>query len=292
MSKKTLRSIGTHDGTFHADEVTACALLILFDLADEGKIVRTRDQELLDTCEFVCDVGGIYEPERKLFDHHQVDYQGGMSSAGMVLKYLRDLGSLNENEYRFFHDKLIKGVDDHDNGLDPQLPGVCTYSHILANFTPIAYDATAEEQNAAFFEALAFVKGHLSRMWQRYHYVHSCKEVVEAAMAVQDRFLFFDKAVPWMDLFFELGGEKHPALFVVMPSGQHWKVRGIPPSSKCRMDVRMPLPLQWAGLLEEELQKTSGIDGAIFCHKGRFISVWESKEDAMKALKFVLEGGE
>ena len=28
------RSFGTHDGSFHADEVTACALLLLFDLID------------------------------------------------------------------------------------------------------------------------------------------------------------------------------------------------------------------------------------------------------------------
>ena len=33
------RSCGTHDGTFHADEVTACALLILFDLVDEDKVL-------------------------------------------------------------------------------------------------------------------------------------------------------------------------------------------------------------------------------------------------------------
>jgi len=31
------------------------------------------------------------------------------------------------------------------------------------------------------------------------------------------------------------------------------------------------------------------IDGAVFCHKGRFISIWETKEDAMKALNQILE---
>jgi uncharacterized UPF0160 family protein len=55
------------------------------------------------------------------------------------------------------------------------------------------------------------------------------------------------------------------------------------------MSVRHPLPLEWAGLLGDELKKASGIDGAIFCHKGRFISVWETKEDALKALQIVLD---
>jgi uncharacterized UPF0160 family protein len=46
-SMKIPRSVGTHDGTFHADEVTACALLLLFDLVDGNKIVRTRQLDQL-----------------------------------------------------------------------------------------------------------------------------------------------------------------------------------------------------------------------------------------------------
>jgi uncharacterized UPF0160 family protein len=54
------------------------------------------------------------------------------------------------------------------------------------------------------------------------------------------------------------------------------------------MKVRMPLPKEWAGLLDEDLKKVSGLPGAIFCHKGRFVSVWETKEDALKALNYIL----
>jgi uncharacterized UPF0160 family protein len=91
-----------------------------------------------------------------------------------------------------------------------------------------------------------------------------------------------------MDSFFEMEGTTHPAQFVVMPSGKHWKLRGIPPNSQDRMKVRTPLPQSWAGLLEEELKLLTGIPGAIFCHKGRFISVWETRADAEKALELVL----
>nr|NGX32100.1 hypothetical protein [Candidatus Anoxychlamydiales bacterium] len=38
-----------------------------------------------------------------------------------------------------------------------------------------------------------------------------------------------------------------------------------------------------------DLQKVSKIDGAIFCHKGRFISIWKTKEAAIKALKYVFK---
>ena len=61
------RSFGTHSGMFHADEVAACALLLIFDLIDRDKIVRTREFGRLEACEFVCDVGGEYDEKRKRF---------------------------------------------------------------------------------------------------------------------------------------------------------------------------------------------------------------------------------
>jgi uncharacterized UPF0160 family protein len=241
-TNKIPRSLGTHNGSFHADEVTACALMLVFDLIDEDKIVRTRDPELLKKCEYVCDVGGVYDPAQKLFDHHQADYRGRMSSAGMLLLYLKEQGVLSNKQYDHFNSHLFSGVDDHDNGLDPQIPGLATYSHIMANFTPIQYDASPEEQDACFHQALAFARGHLSRMFDRYQYIQSCREVVAEEMAKKNQYLMFTKPIPWMDTFFDSGGLYHPAQFVIMPTGNHWKLRGIPPSAEQRMDVRFPLP--------------------------------------------------
>ena len=73
-----------------------------------------------------------------------------------------------------------------------------------------------------------------------------------------------------------------------MPSGSHWKLRGIPPNIDDRMNVRLQLPKEWAGLLETDLKEKSQIPGAVFCHKGRFISVWETQKDAIKALEYTL----
>lgn len=284
-----LRSCGTHDGTFHADEVTACALLMLFNLIDEDKIIRTRDLPVLSTCEYVCDVGGVYDPNRKLFDHHQVDYQGPLSSAGMVLKYLQTTNKITSKEYDFFNHSLVMGIDAHDNGRDPLTPGYCSISHVVSNFTPIQYECGAEEQNKAFHQALRFVYEHLHRLWQRLKYTQSCREIIEECMKKYTKCLIFDRNLPWLETFFELNGAQHPALFVIMPSGNHWKLRGIPPTYQERMKVRLPQPQEWAGLLEEDLKRVSGISGAVFCHKGLFISVWETKEDALKALEYTLK---
>jgi uncharacterized UPF0160 family protein len=285
--QKQLRTVGTHNGSFHADEVTACALLVVAGLVDQDKIIRTRDLEKLKTCEFVCDVGGIYDPNLRLFDHHQADYTGPMSSAGMILLYLYSIQLLAESEYNLLNHSLILGVDAHDNGVELHSPGVCTYSQLISNFSPIPYDATSEMQDTAFHEALNFAIGHLKRLLERHRYIHSFKRIVQEAMNEGKSCLIFDQAIPWMDCFFELEGEKHPALFVIMPSGNNWKLRGIPPNSKERMKVRCSLPEAWAGLLDEDLQRVSGLPGGIFCHKGRFFSLWKTLEDAKLAFEKV-----
>jgi len=285
------RSFATHDGSFHADEVTACALLLLFQQIDRDKVVRTREPEKLAKCEYVCDVGGVYDPALKRFDHHQSDYHGDLSSAGMVWEYLKEQGIIDDAIYQYFNHSLLLGVDAIDNGRDFPLIGHCSFSQVVSNFVPVAYDADQDIHEKAFQDALDFVLGHLQRLLERLRYIRACRAKVEECMAHDGPALIFDEAMPWMDSFFDLGGEKHQALFVIMPSGPYWKLRGIPPDNERKMLVRMPLPKEWAGLIDEDLKRESGISGAIFCHKGRFISVWQSKEDALEALNYTLEKG-
>lgn len=283
------RSFGTHDGSFHADEVSACALLLLFGLIDRDKIVRSRDENRLACCEYVCDVGGVYDPSIKRFDHHQVEYGGEKSSAGLVLQYLRDQQILSKHEWALLQDSVIAGVDAHDNGKCNLEKGICTFSQVISNFSPIEYEATQEQWDRAFFEAMVFAHAHFRRLLERHIYQLGCRERVAAVMAKSQEVLIFEEALPWLDNFFALDGIHHPGLFVIMPSGNFWKLRAIPPSLGERMKVRMPMPSSWAGLMEGELINASGIQGAVFCHKGRFISVWKSKDDARIACEKILK---
>jgi len=282
------RSCGTHNGTFHADEVTACAFLLLFNLIDRDKIFRTRDPNLLDRCEYVCDVGGIYDPLKKRFDHHQKEYTGPLSSAGMILGYLVATHRLTQKEADFLNTSMIHGIDAIDTGYDPKLSGFCFFSDVISHFAPISYDACSVEYDTAFFQALEFTADHLRRMLGRFRYFESCKDQVEEVMKQQGECLLFPSHIPWIDAFFQLGGEDHRAKFIIMPVDNQWMLRGIPPKSNDRMKVRIPLPESWAGLLNKELEKISGIKGALFCHKGRFISMWETKEAAFQALEKIL----
>ncbi len=79
--------IGTHDGKFHCDEVLACSLLKMLPEYSDAKIVRTRNSEKLDGCDIVVDVGGVYDPSRHRYDHHQRFVRTGLHF--LVDKYQR-----------------------------------------------------------------------------------------------------------------------------------------------------------------------------------------------------------
>ncbi len=287
--KSIPRSFGTHDGHFHADELTACGLLINFDLIQKELVFRTRDEKILNSCEFVCDVGGLYDPLKKRFDHHQSDYTGSFSSAGMVLKFLKEEKIISPELYNYLNNYFIIGVDAHDIGNVKLVTGFLSFSQLIENFVPLGEELDSIAFDKAFNEALDFLLKFLKKLIERFYYLQQTKEIVKKYMAKKDKYLVFDKAISWLESFFELDGASHPALFIIMPSGPHWKLRAIPPTYDDRMNVRVSLPKEWAGLRGESLKKVSGIKGAVFCHKGRFISIWETKQDALEALKYVFK---
>ena len=78
--KKKEKVIGTHDGTFHCDEVLACWMLKQVPQFKDAKIMRTHLAGKLKWCHVVVDIGGVYEPSNFRFDHHQRDFTGTMKS--------------------------------------------------------------------------------------------------------------------------------------------------------------------------------------------------------------------
>lgn len=66
--------IGTHSGSFQADEAMGCFILRQLPEYRFSKIVRSRDPKVLETCDIVIDVGGVYDHEKSHYDHHQRGY--------------------------------------------------------------------------------------------------------------------------------------------------------------------------------------------------------------------------
>ena len=161
LNNKDLRAefklIGTHSDCFHCDEVMATSLLLYTKEFEKSIIVRTRDQEILDKLDIQCDVGGVFDPENRRFDHHQKTFVNHwweekdaedakanpeaeqrkpttkLSSAGLIYKYYgQEIISnmcktlygkdLSESKLKDLHEKiykiLIMEIDAIDNGVD------------------------------------------------------------------------------------------------------------------------------------------------------------------------------
>jgi hypothetical protein len=65
------------------------------------KIVRTRDPKLLEKCEIVVDVGGVFDHEARRYDHHQRGFTETMKTltgldfqVGISLNYIKILGEM------------------------------------------------------------------------------------------------------------------------------------------------------------------------------------------------------
>ena len=68
-----VRRIVVHGGLAHTDDIMACAIAFAYGVAHDAEIAR-RDptpEELDDPATLVLDVGGVCDPERLDFDHHQ-----------------------------------------------------------------------------------------------------------------------------------------------------------------------------------------------------------------------------
>lgn len=48
--------------------------------------------------------------------------------------------------------------------------------------------------------------------------------------------------------------------------------------------VRRPLPIEWAGLVDDELSRVVGVPGAAFCHKNGFVAVFANEAAARAAI--------
>lgn len=278
--------VGTHSGTFHADDVLAFGLIRVF-VDPEAEVIRSRDLERLKSCDVVVDVGGIYDPAQRRFDHHQGSYTGHRSSAGMVLDWLESTDRVSADLAGMLRARAIDYVDAVDTGREAPRPDVPCFARII---DAIGQGCdTPDAQQAAFLEAahigIRLIEG-LRRGWEE---EAAARQIVLGAMAeavaAGRSVIYLERYVPWKQIYFDHGGATHPTDYVLYPSeGETWKLLAIPPSFE-RFEQKRPLPASWAGKLGEELEEATGIPGALFCHKNRFVAVFRTREIALQAIE-------
>lgn len=276
--------VGTHSGTFHADDVLAFALIRRF-VAPTANIIRTRDLERLATCDIVIDVGGEYDPAKRRFDHHQIAYRGPRSSAGMILDWLQSEGRVPSELADVLRDRMVDYIDAVDTGREaPRLDVPC-----LARVVEYLGQGrnTAESQLEGFLAATGIAAQVLDGIIRAHAETTGARDAVLSAMAAAEAqgssVVEFTDLVPWKPIYFANGGAEHPTAYILFPQDNTYKVVAIPPTLG-QFEQKRPLPEAWAGLIGEGLEAACGVPGAQFCHKNRFIAVFSTREGALTAL--------
>jgi len=232
--------IAVHSGVFHADEVLASLLIKFHPNYPKSCIIRSRNQEILNKCDIVCDVGGIINPKTFRFDHHMSDFKEvfdeknekfkeiKLSSAGLVFKYLgKEIlenilkkNNLYENNIKhideminLIYSSFILIIDANDNGINaypsnviPKFVDCTNFSNRIGRLNPEWY-LTDVDVNLRFKQAWDIAEEELN-----YHIMKYAKGYFLAYDIVEDsvkkfldkEYFILDRFVPWKKILYDI----------------------------------------------------------------------------------------
>lgn len=302
----TISTLVTHSGGFHADEVLST--VILSRLYPEAEVVRSRSSAWITPADgrLIYDVGGAYDPEAGIFDHHQRESplredETPYSSFGLVWKhfgmaFLRSF-DIPETELETIHASFDRSfvlpVDQVDNGTvsvseagplsSMTLPG------LIETLKPVFDDTDPESETRAFHAAVGiarqFVEARVNRSAAKRRAEVLAAEAVRAAG--ESPILELSMGMPFRPAVIEAGADH--LLFVVTPRGDgEWTLGGIRKHEQ-GFEQRADLPAGWAGLSGTELEQVSGVTGAKFCHKARFIAAASNRDAILKMAELAVQ---
>ncbi|KAK6090972.1 hypothetical protein P3W45_000217 [Vairimorpha bombi] len=287
----------THNGRFHYDELLASA--ILTKIYPESTIIRTRDSKVISTGDIVYDVGGVYDPSRNLYDHHQPtftetyssDYNIKLSSAGLVYKHFHEsflslynihpTGTLYKKLTKKIYKEFFLGADAQDNGYNIYGEIKPRTIYAMISLYNSEDNLISDQQNENFRKALTIVSkdldlyiNHVITSWYNKY-----KEL-EILINQTDDYILVSDVYYSYDLILEIEKENNKnILFLVYPSDDLYKIRAIN-TDTTNFSLKCPLKKEWRGRRGDELN--SMIKGAGFVHSSGFIGTNKTKEGAIK----------
>ena len=279
--------IQTHPGVFHADEVfgTAIVQLIYPDAAIIRRGIKPGTAPEVFPGHIYLDVGGVYDPEKGMFDHHQADFNlcypdsHKYATAGIIWKHFGlELTKGCNKSFQTIASWIQSNIDAPDVG--GKITGV---TEIFSAQNPTWNSDKSFDD--CFLEALELAKTCLRGMVNRAVAGNEGNELVSstlAAVPTTECYAFFEKFVPWSS--HDIPSHIH---FVIHPAaqGRTGFVAQAVPSTPGGRDQRTPFPAEWGGQKPDKIKELSGLEGITFCHVGQFIVAAEKKEQAIKAAK-------
>lgn len=297
--EKNKITIVTHSGQFHADDIFAVATLaLMLEEKHEIKVVRSRDPEIINGADYVVDVGGIYDEEKKRFDHHQLE-GGGVrengipyASFGLVWKkYGPELAGDSEASSKI-EQKLVIPIDAYDSGITLGSSLFPDINYYTIDDLVAAFRVTWKENEKELDTRFEFLMNIAKQLFVRE--IKKLKDKKEAEKFILEAYaqnnnktlLNLDKYYPYktcMDSMPDI-------LLVTYPDavGENWCLEAANVPNK-KFVSKILLPESWAGKRDQELETVTGVPGAVFCHKDRFFAVAKTQEGIIKLAELALE---
>lgn len=241
-----------------------------------------------------------------------------LSSCGLVYKYHgREIISniltkefhINDPKnidytYAKVYNEFIMAIDAGDNGINQYPAEIHPKYHInthlfsrVIRLNPSWIDEQNEKSDEitskSFLHGMNMAEEEF--LWQVYsqcQIVYPALEFVSKAYEGRHSFhksgqlLYLEKGCPWKEHLATCEDSnkeetKKPLLFVICGEKDGIRIQGVPDrpgSFQCRMLLRE----KWRGLRESELEKASGIPGAIFVHSSGFMGICKTMEGVIK----------
>ncbi len=313
-----MQTIITHAANFHADDVCAVATLQLL-LAQRGEkytVIRTLHPEQYPDADFIVDIGGVFSAKKNRFDHHQEGGAGKRAngvpyaSFGLVWKtYGKEVsGSAFAADWVDRH--MVQSIDAMDSGMyvyKPVIEDVYPFlfedyifaacgnvkdNHAKDNRIKTNNQISSGEKklmkqfDKEFMRMVKVVKDVLTiQIHQAKHREGVFALAKKVYLKAKDkRVIISDTYIPTRFSEFKTPKFVEPLVFVYPDLRGGWSAKVVPVGDQT-YESRISFPVQWRGKRGEDLEKTTGIRGAKFCHNSGFLLVGENKEALLKLLE-------
>lgn len=295
-----MNKIVTHGtSNFHTDDVFAVAVLDIL-LKGDIEAIRTLDKDVIDSADFVVDIGRVYDPEKNRFDHHQEGGAGKRengieyAAVGLVWKHFGEKICGSQEIADIVDARLIQPIDAGDNGQDLFDLKTEVKPYLLHDVVS-AYrndDDNSDEDLRSFLEVEKIAKVILQKeIKSAKNFISSKKETLDAYNNSENKqIIVFDNEDYSDDARMLVLSDFQEPLYIVRPDKDRgsWRIKAIR-KSKHGFANRKDLPKEWAGLTEKDLQDVSGVPDAMFCHRALFTASVLSKEGALAMAQKALE---
>lgn len=300
---KKKKTIVAHNGSFHADDIFACAVLSLY--LDKKNVpyrmIRTRDEKIIDSADYVVDVGGIQDDEKNRFDHHQTGGAGKRdngipyASFGLVWRKFGPLLVSNEEIVCDIDRRIVQPIDAIDNGISISEPtdcGLCDYGMygIIGAYQNTWKEAgDVKTQMISFLKLVDFFKDLLKRELERSAHRLEMLNVIQDIYDAADNKEILE--IPYhvtIGSLIRVLDKYKEVMFIVCKSNTNWKALAMRKEA-CSFENRKSLPSSWGGKRGKSLADETGVPDALFCHNALWMAVAGSKEGAHQLARLALE---